>query len=48
MMVLFLGNLSTEYKADLVDLLKEYVDFFAWEYHEMPGLSRDLVLVEHQ
>ena len=36
-------NLSAEYKADLVNLLKEYVDCFAWEYHEMPGLSRDLV-----
>jgi len=39
-------NLSAEYKADLVNLLKEYVDCFAWEYHEMPGLSRDLV--EHR
>ena len=36
-------NLSAEYKADLVNLLKEYVDCFAWEYHEMPGLSCDLV-----
>jgi len=27
-------------------LLKEYVDCFAWEYHEMPGLSRELV--EHR
>ena len=35
-----------EYKADLVNLLKEYVDCFAWEYHEMPGLSRGLV--EHR
>ena len=35
-------NLLVEYKADLVDLLKEYVDCFAWEYHEMLGLSRDL------
>ena len=32
-------NLSVEYKADLINLLKEYVDCFAWEYHEMPGLS---------
>ena len=32
-----------EYKADLVNLLKEYVDYFAWEYHEMPGLGRDIV-----
>ena len=25
-------NLSAEYKADLVNLLKEYVDCFAWEF----------------
>ena len=36
-------NLSVEYKADLINLLKEYVDCFAWEYHEMSGLSHDLV-----
>ena len=35
-----------EYKADLVQLLKEYIDCLAWEYSEMPGLSRDLV--EHR
>jgi hypothetical protein len=27
-------------------LLKEYVDCFAWNYHEMPSLSPDLV--EHR
>ena len=36
-------NLSAEFKADLIKLLKEYIDCFAWEYSEMPGLSRDLV-----
>jgi len=36
-------NLSAEFKADLVKLLKEYFDCFAWGYSEMPGLSRDLV-----
>ena len=36
-------NLLAEHKADLINLLKEYVDCFAWEYYEMPGLSRDLV-----
>jgi hypothetical protein len=39
-------NLSVEYKADLIKLLKEYADYFAWEYSEMPGLSHDLV--EHR
>ena len=36
-------NLSVDYKADLIKLLKEYVDCFVWEYFEMPYLSRDLV-----
>ena len=40
------ANLSNDCNADLIKLLKEYVDCFAWEYTEMPGLSRDLV--EHQ
>ena len=40
------ANLLDDCKADLIKLLKEYVDCFAWEYSEMPGLSRDLV--EHQ
>ena len=40
------ANLSDDCKADLIKLLKEYVDCFAWIYSEMPGLSRDLV--EHR
>ena len=39
-------NLSAEFKADLIKLLKEYIDCLAWEYSEMPGLSRDPV--EHR
>ena len=39
-------NLAVEFKADLIKLLKEYIDCFAWEYSEIPGLSRDLV--EHR
>jgi hypothetical protein len=34
------------FKSNLIKLLKEYVDCFAWNYNEMPGLSRDLV--EHR
>ena len=34
------------YKAKLIELLKEYVDCFAWSYFEMPGLSCELV--EHR
>ena len=33
-------NLQFKYKADLIKLLKEYIDCFAWEYYEMPGLSQ--------
>jgi hypothetical protein len=39
-------DLKADYKDKLIILLKEYVDCFAWEYHEMPGLSRELV--EHR
>src|SRR5664279_4480449 len=39
-------NLEADYKHALIALIKEYVDCFAWEYHEMPGLSRDLI--EHR
>ena len=39
-------NLEADYKAEIIRLVKEYVDCFAWEYHEMPGLSRELV--EHR
>jgi hypothetical protein len=38
-------NMSLEYKDAIIKLLKEYVDCFAWNYCEMPGLS--LELVEH-
>jgi hypothetical protein len=36
-------NLDPLFTSDLIKLLKEYVDCFAWNYNEMPGLSRDLV-----
>jgi hypothetical protein len=39
-------NLEASYKFELITLLKEYVDCFAWNYTEMPGLIRELV--EHQ
>ena len=41
-----IANLRADHKAKLIELLKEYVCCFAWEYHEMPSLSRELV--EHQ
>ena len=33
------AKLDPEYKQELVDLLKEFKDYFAWEYYEMPGLD---------
>lgn len=36
-------NISPEHKVELIQLLKEFKDCFAWDYNEMPGLSRDLV-----
>lgn len=38
--------MTADYKVKVIELLKQYVDCFAWEYHEMPGLSRELV--EHR
>jgi hypothetical protein len=32
-------NLEADYKFELIALLKEYVDYFAWNYTEMPELS---------
>ena len=40
------AKLNTEYKQELIDLLKEFKDYFSWEYYEMPGLDR--LNVEHR
>ena len=40
------AKLDAEYKQELIDLLKEFKDCFAWEYYEMPGLDRSIV--EHR
>jgi hypothetical protein len=37
------ANLDSEYNQELKNLLKEYKDYFAWEYYEMPGLDRSIV-----
>jgi hypothetical protein len=36
-------NLDPMFKLELIKILKEYVDLFAWNYNEMLGLSQDLV-----
>ena len=37
------AKLDTKYKQELIDLLKEFKDCFAWEYYEMPSLVRSIV-----
>jgi len=37
------AKLFPEYKQELVKLLREYKDYFAWEYYEMPGVDRSIV-----
>jgi hypothetical protein len=39
-------NMSLEHKDAVTKLLRDYVDCFAWNYPEMPSLSRELV--EHR
>jgi hypothetical protein len=36
-------NMSLERKEATIKLLNDYVDCFAWNYREMPRLSRELV-----
>ncbi|KAK2407622.1 hypothetical protein QL285_043225 [Trifolium repens] len=37
------ANINPDLKGKLVLLLKEFSDCFAWDYNEMPGLSREMV-----
>jgi hypothetical protein len=39
-------TLEADPRDEMISLLKEYSDFFAWNYIEVPGLSREIV--EHQ
>ena len=40
------GLLTREDRSQLIDLIKRYKDYFAWENHIVPRLSKELV--EHQ
>ena len=40
------AKLDPEYKQELIDLLKQFKDYFSWEYYKMPSLDRSIV--EHQ
>jgi len=37
------AKLDPEYKQELVKLLKEYKDCFAWEYYEILSISKSLL-----
>jgi hypothetical protein len=39
-------NLDSDFREELIKLLKEYRDCFTWDYSEMPGLDRSIV--EHR
>jgi hypothetical protein len=41
-----IANLDSSFRKELIKLLKEYKDCFAWDYSEMPGLDRSIV--EHR
>jgi len=38
------ASLQAEVKEELISLLREYVDIFAWSYQDMPGLDTDIVV----
>jgi hypothetical protein len=40
------ANLESDFREELIKLLKEYKDCFTWDYLEMPGLNRSIV--EHR
>ena len=40
------SSLDSCAKKEIVDLLREYADIFAWSYQDMPGLSTKIL--EHQ
>ena len=38
------ASLTEKEKSELIPLLKEFKDVFAWDYSEMPGLNPGLVV----
>ena len=37
-------TLSSATRKELIDLLQDYSDVFAWSYQDMPGLDTDIVV----
>ncbi|KAA3458801.1 hypothetical protein EPI10_013371 [Gossypium australe] len=40
-------HITEETKQDLVELLREFKDVFAWSYQDIPGLSTDIEVVKY-
>src|SRR4030066_1722322 len=38
------ASLKANVKKQLIELLKEYADVFAWSYRDMPGLDTNIVV----
>lgn len=36
-------TLDPTLKIEVINMLKEFKDYFAWDFHEMPDLSQKLV-----
>ena len=37
-------SLSPAEQQDLISLIQEYIDVFAWSYEDMPGLNHQVVM----
>ena len=38
------ANLEVSVKQQLIQMLHDYVEIFAWSYEDMPGLDTDIVV----
>ena len=38
------ANLEPSVKQRLIQMLRDYVEIFAWSYEDMPGLDTDIVV----
>ena len=38
------ANLESSVKSRLVQMLRDYMEVFAWSYKDMPGLDTDIVV----
>ena len=40
------ANLKPSVKQPLIQMLRDYVEFFVWSYEDMPGLDTDIVVLQ--